>query len=297
MNMRRVIGLFLFCATLLPMWGELPYRTVLRKADDHFVNAEWRDALVMYDTLLERRPGRVKTYVDAVVASAMLNDSAAVMQYVVRSEMQGLSLDSLFTGIDVLSRSIGQTGVYEQVLLLVKSEQPWFTRVANNYLLGYYEFRRDAVHTLAIADELLAVMPRQVNYLKSKANALLLAGDSEAAVEVQKSILQIDSLDFDANLFLGSYYAVKGQERLDSIDTRYLEEVGQPPVQASYYREAKREVLASDIASARRYFTAAVQRQSNRYLTDQLARLDRLTDELPQLSGIVKPLLWRLKQE
>lgn len=297
MNMRRVIGVLLLCATLFAAWGEQPYRTVLRKADDYFVNAEWRDALAMYDTLLERRPGRVKTYVDAVVASAMLNDSAAIMQYVVRSEMQGLSLDSLFTGIDVLSRSIGQTGVYEQVLLLVKSEQPWFTRVANNYLLGYYEFRRDAVHTLAIADELLAVMPRQVNYLKSKANALLLAGDSEAAVEVQKSILQIDSLDFDANLFLGSYYAVKGQERLDSIDTRYLEEVGPPPVQASYYREAKREVLASDIASARRYFTAAVQRQSNRYLIDQLARLDRLTDELPQLSGIVKPLLWRLKQE
>lgn len=297
MNMRRVIGVLLLCATLFAAWGEQPYRTVLRKADDYFVNAEWRDALAMYDTLLERRPGRVKTYVDAVVASAMLNDSAAIMQYVVRSEMQGLSLDSLFTGIDVLSRSIGQTGVYEQVLLLVKSDQPWFTRVANNYLLGYYEFRRDAVHTLAIADELLAVMPRQVNYLKSKANALLLAGDSEAAVEVQKSILQIDSLDFDANLFLGSYYAVKGQERLDSIDTRYLEEVGQPPVQASYYREAKREVLAADIASARRYFTAAVQRQSNRYLTDQLARLDRLTDELPQLSGIVKPLLWRLKQE
>lgn len=297
MNMRRVIGVLLLCATLFAAWGEQPYRTVLRKADDYFVNAEWRDALAMYDTLLERRPGRVKTYVDAVVASAMLNDSAAIMQYVVRSEMQGLSLDSLFTGIDVLSRSIGQTGVYEQVLLLVKSEQPWFTRVANNYLLGYYEFRRDAVHTLAIADELLAVMPRQVNYLKSKANALLLAGDSEAAVEVQKSILQIDSLDFDANLFLGSYYAVKGQERLDSIDARYLEEAGLPPVQATHYREAKREVLAADIAAARRYFTTAAQTRSNRYLNDQLARLDGLTDELPQLGGIVKPLLWRLKQE
>lgn len=297
MNMRRVIGVLLLCATLFAAWGEQPYRTVLRKADDYFVNAEWRDALAMYDTLLERRPGRVKTYVDAVVASAMLNDSAAIMQYVVRSEMQGLSLDSLFTGIDVLSRSIGQTGVYEQVLLLVKSEQPWFTRVANNYLLGYYEFRRDAVHTLAIADELLAVMPRQVNYLKSKANALLLAGDSEAAVEVQKSILQIDSLDFDANLFLGSYYAVKGQERLDSIDARYLEEAGLLPVQATRYREAKREVLAADIAAARRYFTTAAQTRSNRYLNDQLARLDGLTDELPQLGGIVKPLLWRLKQE
>lgn len=75
------------------------------------------------------RPGRVKTYVDAVVASAMMNDSSSIMQYVVRSEMQGLSLDSLFTGIDVLSRSIGQSGIYEQVLLLVKEQQPWFTRV------------------------------------------------------------------------------------------------------------------------------------------------------------------------
>ena len=69
--------------------------------------------LLYYDVLLERRR-RVKTYVDAVVASAMMNDSSSIMQYVVRSEMQGLSLDSLFTGIDVLSRSIGQSGIYER---------------------------------------------------------------------------------------------------------------------------------------------------------------------------------------
>lgn len=297
MDKRQIIGIILACAILLPALGVMPYRTVLRKADDHFVNAEWRDALALYDTLLERRPGRMKTYVDAVVASAMLGDSTAIMRYVVGSEMQGLSLDSLFSGIDVLSRSIGQTGVYEQVLLLVKSEQPWFTRVANNYLLGYYEFRRDAEHTLAIADELLAVMPRQMSYLKSKANALLLAGQNDSAAVVQQSILQIDSLDFDANLFLGSYYAVKGQERLDSIDERYLETLDQSTRPATLYREEKREVLATDIARARHYFTVAAGIHSNRYLSDQLARLEALTDELPQSGGTAIPLLKRLKQE
>lgn len=297
MDKRQIIGIILACAIFLPALGVMPYRTVLRKADDHFVNAEWRDALALYDTLLERRPGRVKTYVDAVVASAMLGDSTAIMRYVVRSEMQGLSLDSLFSGIDVLSRSIGQTGAYEQVLLLVKSEQPWFTRVANNYLLGYYEFRRDAEHTLAIADELLAVMPRQVSYLKSKANALLLAGQNDSAAVVQQSILQIDSLDFDANLFLGSYYAVKGQERLDSIDERYLETLGRSAQPAIRYREEKREVLATDIARARHYFTVATGIRNNRYLADQLARLESLTDELPQSGGTAIPLLNRLKQE
>ncbi|AHF13895.1 hypothetical protein BARVI_09445 [Barnesiella viscericola DSM 18177] len=297
MDKRQIIGIILACAIFLPALGVMPYRTVLRKADDHFVNAEWRDALALYDTLLERRPGRVKTYVDAVVASAMLGDSAAIMRYVVRSEMQGLSLDSLFSGIDALSRSIGQTGAYEQVLLLVKSEQPWFTRVANNYLLGYYEFRRDAEHTLAIADELLAVMPRQVSYLKSKANALLLAGQNDSAAVVQQSILQVDSLDFDANLFLGSYYAVKGEERLDSIDERYLETLGQSTRPVLLYREEKREVLDTDIARARHYFTVAMGIRSNRYLSDQRARLEALTDELPQSGGTTIPLLKRLKQE
>lgn len=275
----------------------MSYRTALRKAQDHFVNEEWSDALVMYDTLLERRPGRVKTYVDAVVASAMLNDSSAIMRYVVRSEMQGLSLDSLFSGVDVLSRSIGQTGAYERVLLLVKSEQPWFTRVVNNYLLGYYEFRRDAAHTLVIADELLAAVPGQLDYLKSKADALLLAGDNEAAVEVHKSILQIDSLDFDANLFLGSYYAVKGKARLDSIDVRYLDAMARPVGQAALYRGEKRQVLETDIAQARHYFAVAAGIRNNRFLTEQLDWLGSLTDELPESNGVVRPFIRRLKQE
>ena len=77
--MRRIIGLILLCATLFPALAEMPYRTALRKADDHFANEEWREAIVMYDLLLERRPSRVKTYVDAVVSSAMLNDSSSVM--------------------------------------------------------------------------------------------------------------------------------------------------------------------------------------------------------------------------
>lgn len=239
MYIRRIIGFFLFCSIAFSVFAEMPYRTVLRKADDHFANREWQEAVTMYDVLLERRPGRVKTYVDAVVASAMMNDSSSIMQYVVRSEMQGLSLDSLFTGIDVLSRSIGQSGIYEQVLLLVKEQQPWFTRVTNNYLLGYYVFRHDAEKILAVADELLSVMPGQINYLKAKADALLLLGNDTAAVEVQKTILDIDSLNFDATLFLGSYYAIKGQEKLKSIDQQYLEDSNGLSISASVYKEEK----------------------------------------------------------
>ena len=281
MYIRRIIGFFLFCSIAFSAFAEMPYRTVLRKADDHFANREWQEAVAMYDVLLERRPGRVKTYVDAVVASAMMNDSSSIMQYVVRSEMQGLSLDSLFTGIDVLSRSIGQSGIYEQVLLLVKEQQPWFTRVTNNYLLGYYVFRHDAEKILAVAD----------------ADALLLLGNDTAAVEVQKTILDIDYLNFDANLFLGSYYAIKGQEKLKSIDQQYLEDSNGLSISASVYKEEKRQVIDDDIACAKKYFTIAARVRSNKYLSEQLSMLSGLSDELPQSSGVIRPFLKRLKQE
>lgn len=297
MYIRRIIAVLGLLLTVLSSSAEVAYRTALRKEADHFSNGEWPEAIAMCDLLMERRPGRIQTYVDAVVASAMLNDSSGIMRYVVRSEQQGLSLDSLFTGVDVRSRSIGQTGVYEQVLLLVKKEQPWFTRVVNNYLLGYYEFRHDASKTLLIADELLTVLPQQINYLKAKANALLLLGNDSLAVEVQETILSIDSLNFDANLFLGSYYAIKGEEKLSEIDDRYLENAGSLSVRPEEFRNEKRAVLDTDIARAKNYLTVASQSRSNSYLTDRIAALATLTDALPQSSGSVLPLLKRLKQE
>ncbi len=295
--MRRVIGLMLLWAVALPVFADMPYQTALRKANDHFANEEWQEAIALYDLLLERRPSRVKTYVDAVVSSAMLNDSSLVMQYVIRSEKQGLSLDSLFSGVDVCSRAVGHSAIYEQVLLLVKREQPWFTRVVNNYLLGYYAFRHDAPKMVVIADELLAVMPNHIDYLKVKAEALLLMGAHEKVVEVQQSILQIDSLNFDANLFMGSYYAVKGQEKLASIDERYLEEMdnSSTSIQQAAYISEKRAVLDTDIAWAKQYLSVASRTRSNKYLSDQLASLSSLTAALPSNSGILLPALKRSK--
>ena len=49
MYIRRIIGFFLFCSIAFSAFAEMPYRTVLRKADDHFVNREWQEAVAMYD--------------------------------------------------------------------------------------------------------------------------------------------------------------------------------------------------------------------------------------------------------
>ena len=50
MYIRRIIGFFLFCSIAFSAFAEMPYRTVLRKADDHFVNREWQEAVATDDT-------------------------------------------------------------------------------------------------------------------------------------------------------------------------------------------------------------------------------------------------------
>lgn len=74
MYIRRIIAVLGLLLTVLSSSAEVAYRTALRKEADHFSNGEWPEAIAMCDLLMERRPGRIQTYVDAVVASAMLND-------------------------------------------------------------------------------------------------------------------------------------------------------------------------------------------------------------------------------
>lgn len=279
--MRQITAFLLVLAALVPAFAEKPYLVILRQADDHFANREWGEAVALYDVLLNRRPDRITTYVSAVVSSAASGNDESVMRYVVRSERQGLSLDSLFAGVDSLARSIGRSDIYEGVLLLVKKNQPWFTRVANNYLLEYYRFRRDPRNTLLVADELLAVSPGQVNCLKAKAEALLLQGNDSAAVLVQRMVLEADTADIEANLFVGGFYAVRGMEKLRDVDERYLGDSGREAVEPMAYKEEKQKILRDEIALARRYLSRAAGVRANQYLAEQLARLASLTDELP----------------
>ncbi len=99
-------------------------------------------------------------------------------------------------------------------------------------------------------------------------------------------------------MFLGSYYAIKGQEKLKSIDQQYLEDSNGLSISASVYKkEEKRQVIDDDIACAKKYFTIAARVRSNKYLSEQLSMLSGLSDELPQSSGVIRPFLKRLKQE
>ena len=57
-----------------------------RKAETHFNNREWNEAMMMYDVLLTENPTYLPLYVSSIIASSKIGASQSVMHYIELSE-------------------------------------------------------------------------------------------------------------------------------------------------------------------------------------------------------------------
>ena len=151
-----------------PLQGAIINEKLYRKAETHFENREWSEALSMYNILLIENPKEVKLYVSSVVAASYKEAPQSVMHYVELSERNGVSLDSLFVGVNALTMAHRKSEIYENMLLLIKKEQPWLKKLINTYLLRFYRFRNDAPRIVEISDELLECFRMMKDFLNSK---------------------------------------------------------------------------------------------------------------------------------
>ena len=141
--MRKII-IILFLSVVYSLQGAIINEKLYRKAETHFENREWIEALSMYNILLIENPKEVKLYLSSVVAASYKEAPQSVMHYVELSERNGVSLDSLFIGVNALTMAHRKSKIYENMLLLIKKEQPWLKKLINTYLLRFNRFRNEA---------------------------------------------------------------------------------------------------------------------------------------------------------
>ena len=210
--MRKII-IILFLSVVYSLQGAIINEKLYRKAETHFENREWSEALSMYNILLIENPKEVKLYVSSVVAASYKEAPQSVMHYVELSERNGVSLDSLFIGVNALTMAHRKSKIYENMLLLIKKEQPWLKKLINTYLLRFYRFRNDAPRIVEISDELLEMFPDDERLLKLKGDALLEQGEELQSFDCYKRIYQKDSTNRDALIFLGNFMYNRGIEQ------------------------------------------------------------------------------------
>lgn len=177
------------------------------KAALMFNNEEWASAAALYSVLADKNPMQTDAYGHAIVASGMLADTTRQSVLTAQAFDNRIAADSLFSSVERISFSIGQTSLYEHYLLAQKASHPWLSRYIDTRLLNYYVFRRDPQGMIAYSKLLLGPVPDHEPFLYTLAEGYLLDGQTKPAIETYLKIVNLNPDSLQALLYLGNYYA------------------------------------------------------------------------------------------
>ena len=102
--------------------------------------------------------------------------------------------------------------------------------------------------------------------LQKTATDLVSAGNLSDAEAVYKQIVSLDSTDFDANVWLGNYYYLKGKESLDNEDLKYNAIKEPSRMQMALHMDFLKSIYADHFSKSEPYLDRAYKKSRNEYL-------------------------------
>lgn len=126
----------------------------------------------------------------------------------------------------------------------------------------------------AQSDTLKINSPDTVRVLRIKAEALLDSSRVEEATSLQYEILKLDSVNYDANAWLGNYFYLKGQEKDNEEDKRFSEITSPVRMQTAQHMENLKEIYRDYFAKSEIYVKKALAKRGNDHLQMLLKSID-----------------------
>ena len=196
------------------------YDVLQRRATMFYDQEEWLSASAMYTLMIDQRPQVVDTYSRAIISAAMRNDTLMQTDLLEKSFQNHIPFDSLYSHVKTLSFDLGKTDLYENFLLRTQMSYPWLSRNIDSQLLKYYSFRRNGTKMEEYALKMLNGIenkPESIPFREILADAYLLQGEKNKAIETYNSILKLDANNYDTLIELGNcYYSAFIDDNSDS---------------------------------------------------------------------------------
>lgn len=203
----RVLAVIVAAAACFVAWGVSPYPELEQRADRYFDHQEWAQAAATYGLMLDVKPQDAPLYGRAIVASAMLPDTAATAALLAQALDNHVPFDSIFSHVRRSSFAIGQGNLYPQFLITAKSHYPWMQRAVDSYLLQYYTFRRDGAKMVNLSRAMLQGAPDNILFLSTLARGQMTDGNFDQSIQAWNNILALDPANLQALLWLGNWYS------------------------------------------------------------------------------------------
>lgn len=192
--------------------AETSYDEIAVKASRFFEHKEWASASAMYSLLIDGQRVSPDVFGHAIVSAGM-RDAGGEQNMLVRQALEAhLPIDSVFGATRVAAFEAGNAPLYEKFLIATKEREPWLTRTVDAYLLDYYLFRDDGPGIVRLSQTMLDGLPGNEGFMYKLARGQVICGDVEDAVATYRAIVDNNPVAYDALLYLGNYYAMKGNE-------------------------------------------------------------------------------------
>lgn len=229
-----LLAVFSVCVLSAQTSDDSEFDRLERKAALFFSNAEWRNANAMYVLMLEQRPGDRAVYPHAIVSNIMAGDTVRALSLIPQAMNNLIPIDTVLTEVQQTSFSIGRGELYEQFLLKSRETYPWYSRVINNYLLAYYDFRSNGPELVKYAGMMLAGLPSDLRLMRLLARGQMLSGETADAVKTWHQIIDLYPENYDTILNLANYYAVSGDTNSALTWFRRADSIRSTPYVSAY---------------------------------------------------------------
>lgn len=211
MQYKIIIAAFL-CFFAGTCSAQTDYERIESKAERFFANEEWASANAMYLLMLDQKPHVTSTYAHSIVAYYMIGDTLQAVEMLPRALSFHVPADILLRDIRKVSFSQGRGDLYEDLLKRVQQTFPWFSRIADNYLMQYYAFRQNGPELIRYAVTMLEGLPDNRNFLRMLASGQILTGYTSEALKTWHRVVELYPDDYDTVLDIANCYDALGDK-------------------------------------------------------------------------------------
>ncbi|MDD3039970.1 hypothetical protein [Bacteroides sp.] len=133
------------------------------------------------------------------------------------------------------------------------------SKLANELAVGFKK-KRNYDKSYLFYKELIQKNPGNVDYMEACAEMQVCRGQEKDALRIYEQILNLDTDNLAANIFLGNYYYLKGEQEKQKLENDYKKIISPTKMQYARYRDGLFQLFSSEYEKARASLQKVVQK-------------------------------------
>lgn len=279
--MKRGIIIFIILLTFSAVQGQ-KYNPELAKGA--FIEGDFKTTASQLDGYLQQNYTQDEDlFAEAILSFLHEQDSVKASQLTNIALKRGIKIENLLERMWTISKLNAMPSLFYNVKLLANQTNEPFAQAARNSLIERYVENKDNGAIVSLLEKSQSPDKGNIPQLKLLAQTYAQINKDSLAMESYKRLITVEPDNFDANVYVGIYYYLRGKKRMEKTKPAELKGLDYEPIDS-----LRKKVISSDILQSSEYIEKAISIKTNPQLRAIKEDNQTWLSELTQKSHITK---------